>query len=303
MMKARRSLSAKTRVFDFFRSVFKIGFLERLLLAVVRGAPYGSTLTKLIPNPHQYAPRTFRRVERDGIKWELDISCMMQWPMYWGLTEDARKRLYSLVHRGNTVFDVGANIGETTLHFARLIGPEGQVFSFEPDPYNHERARSNISLNDFSNITLLQVGMAEEEKEVRLFTVDQHNLGMNRILPEESSSGFDSALIRCRTLDSVVQDEDVSHVSLIKMDIEGYEMNALRGARGTLERFRPALFIEVGDSKLRENGSSAAELIRFLLEMGYRVFLAPNDEEIDDTFAFPTDEGVYIDVFAQMGSG
>ena len=51
-MKPRRSLSAKTRVFDFFRSVFKIGFLERVLLAVVRGAPYGSTLTKLIPNPH-----------------------------------------------------------------------------------------------------------------------------------------------------------------------------------------------------------------------------------------------------------
>ena len=134
-MKPRRSLSAKTRVFDFFRSVFKIGFLERVLLAVVRGAPYGSTLTKLIPNPHQYAPRTFRRVERDGIKWELDISCMAQWPMYWGLTEDSRKRLYSLIHRGNTVFDVGANIGETTLHFARLIGPEGQVFSFEPGPY------------------------------------------------------------------------------------------------------------------------------------------------------------------------
>ncbi len=70
-MKPRRSLPAKTRVFDVFRSVFKIGFLERVLLAVVRGAPYGSTLTKLIPNPHQYAPRTFRRVERDGIKWEL----------------------------------------------------------------------------------------------------------------------------------------------------------------------------------------------------------------------------------------
>ena len=80
-------------------------------------------------------------------------------------------------------------------------------------------------------------------------------------------------------------------------------MNALRGARGTLEGFRPALFIEVGDRKLRENGSSAAELIRFLLVMGYRVFLAPNDQEIDDTFAFPTDEGECIDVFAQMGSG
>ncbi len=70
-----------------------------------------------------------------------------------------------------------------------------------------------------------------------------------------------------------------------------------------MERFRPALFIEVSDSKLRENGSSAAELIRFLLVMGYRVFLAPNDQEIDDTFAFPTDEGVCIDVFARMGSG
>ena len=67
--------------------------------------------------------------------------------------------------------------------------------------------------------------------------------------------------------------------------------------------FRPALFIEVSDSKLRENGSSAAELIRFLLVMGYSVFLAPNDQEIDDTFAFPTDEGEYIDVFAQMVSG
>lgn len=301
-MKPRRSLPAKTRIFDLFRSVFKIGFLERVLIGVVRGAPYGSRLTKLIPNPHQYAPRTFRRVERGGIEWDLDISCMMQWPIYWGLAEDARERLYSLIHRDDTVFDVGANIGETTLNFARLVGPGGQVYSFEPDPYNYERAGNNISLNDFSNITLAQVGIAEEEKEVRLFKVDPHNLGMNRILPEESSSGFDSALIRCRTLDSVVQEEHVSRVSLIKMDIEGYEMNALRGARDTLERFSPVLFIEVGDSKLRENGSSAAELIRFLLEMGYRVFFAPNGQEIDDTFAFPTEAGECIDVFARRES-
>jgi FkbM family methyltransferase len=299
-LKTRRSLSTKTRLFDWFRSVFKIELLERVLLPVVRGAPYGSVRTKLIPNPHQYSPKTFREVERDGINWELDISCMTQWPMFWGLTEVTRDRLYSLVHRGDTVFDVGANIGETTLHFAGLVGPAGRVYAFEPDPYTHERARINISLNAFSNIKLFQAGIAEEEKEARLVRVDEHNLGMNRILPEESISGCDSARIRCRTLDGIVRDETVSGVSLIKMDIEGYEMNALRGARDTLERFHPALFIEVGDSKLRENGSSASELIRFLLDIGYRVFLAPNEEEIDDTFVFPTVEGLCIDVFARI---
>ena len=64
------------------------------------------------------------------------------------------------------------------------------------------------------------------------------------------------------------------------MDIEGYEMNALRGTRGTLESFRPALFIEVGDSKLRDNGSSAAELIRSLLVRLKRVINSRSDDRI-----------------------
>jgi tRNA G37 N-methylase Trm5 len=125
---------------------------EGLLYAFVGGTRYLSFLSKTIPNPYLYKPGSKRTVIRDGINYELDLSCLMQWVVFWNFREVQRDKLYSLVNEGDVVLDIGTNIGEMLLHFAKTVGNDGFVYGFEPDETNFANAKQNISLNDFQNI-------------------------------------------------------------------------------------------------------------------------------------------------------
>ncbi len=240
-----------------------------------------------------------RSAVRDGIRYELDISCMMQWYVFWGFKEKQRDRLYSLVNERDVVLDVGTNIGETLFHFAQLAGANGFVYGFEPDNSNFANVQKNISLNDFRNIEVFNIGVSDKRETLKLYRVDSHNLGMNRILNEAEAAKYaDFTTIETDSLDRIVLENKIEKVDLIKIDIEGYEMHALRGARQLLETFKPRLFIEIGYARLLNLGTSPAELISYLMKFGYKVFHAETEEEITDEYDFsPLGEGG-IDVYA-----
>jgi FkbM family methyltransferase len=265
----------------------------------VAGTRYGGTWSKVIPGPQLYEHGSVRRVSRDGINYELDLSCLMQWYVYWGQTEVQRDRLYSMVSPGDVVLDVGTNIGETLLNFAKITGETGFVYGFEPDQENYSNVEKNIGLNAFNNVYVFALGVSDKKEQLRLFRVDPHNLGMNRVLSEAESAKFDNyTVIETDTLDNIVTQNKFERVDVIKLDIEGYEMHALRGAVETLRRFRPKLFIEVGYSRLISNGTSPNEMVELLTGLGYIVRHAETDEEIMCDYDFsPLGDGG-IDVYA-----
>lgn len=273
--------------------------LENAMLALLRGSRYGGFATRFIPGPHLYADGSRRSVTRSGIRYDLDVSCLMQWYVYWDFREKPRERLYSMVREDDAVLDVGTNIGETLLNFARLVGPAGHVYGFEPDEVNYRNVERNIALNVLSNVTVFKLGVSDKKETVRLFRVDPHNLGMNRILSAEEAARFsDHTTIETDTLDNIVAQKSIGRVDLIKIDIEGYEMHALRGARRLLETQRPKLFVEVGYTRLLKNGTSPAGLIVFLEELGYEVRHAETDEIVGRDFDFtPLGDGG-IDIYA-----
>lgn len=284
-------LSFKTRALNMFRGIFISNFLDGLLSRVTIGTWEGSWLSRIPPNSYQYPRPSYRLAVRDGITFLLDVSDMMQWPVYFGVRERPREALYALASDGDVVLDVGTNIGDVLLHFARIVGPSGRVFGFEPDPASHARCVTNIGLNGFTNIVLSPIGLAHEDAELRLFTIDPHNKGCDRILP--AGTPGESVIIRTMTLDHFAREKGLRRIDVIKVDIEGFEMNFLRGAEKILRTFRPRLFIEVGDDKLRVNNSSAAELVGFLLDLGYRMSRAEDGLPITTSFAFP-DEAIDI---------
>ncbi len=259
---------------------------------------------KLIPPPEYYEPGLFKRVERDGSVFELDRSCLMQWFIYWGLRDITRPRLYSLVEQGDVVLDVGTNVGETLLHFANMVGPGGYVYGFEPDETNYKNAQRNITLNDLEDLHVFNIGVSDRKASEKLYRVNAHNLGMNRILSEDEAAEFnDFTTIETDTLDNIVSENGITRVDLIKIDIEGYEMHALRGAGQMLEKFKPKLFVEVGYTRLIKNGTSPAELVSFLHGLGYTVYHAETDEMIGDKYDFsPLGDGG-IDVYAVVAAG
>jgi FkbM family methyltransferase len=143
---------------------------------------------------------------------------------------------------GDIVFDAGGCYGDTALYFACRTGPSGQVYSFEFLDENLDKFRRNMSLNP---------AIAERIRLVErpLWSVSHENLFVEGDGPGTTvrTSSKDPRAFRISTLaiDDVVRDQNLKRVDLIKMDIEGAESHALRGAEQTLRQFRPKLGISV----------------------------------------------------------
>ena len=139
---------------------------------------------------------------------------------------------------GTAALDVGANLGIHSLVLSRCVGKRGAVFSYEPVESIHRRLGDNIRANGLVNIVTRSTGIGEINGEVGF---DDHagkfNIGKGRVQKQAH------ATIPVTTIDEEAEDLR-SPVSLIKIDVEGYELSALRGARRTLERFEPALVLE-----------------------------------------------------------
>ncbi len=281
------------------RKIFTFLPFEKLLLLFVKGTEFQGNVSKLIPPPDLYASGTLRRATRDRINFELDNSCLMQWFVYWGLKDKTRDSLYSLVKPGDTVLDVGTNIGETLLNFARITGPGGFVYGFEPDEKNYKNVSRNIELNDFQNLHVFNLGVSDSMQTLKLFRVDPHNRGMNRILSEAEAAQYDDfTTIEVDTIDNVIAENGIAKVDVVKIDIEGYEMHALRGAKELLTTHKPKLFIEVGYTRLLKNCTSPNEMVVYLHSFGYVVRHSETDEQIGETHDFsPLGDGG-IDVYA-----
>lgn len=259
--------SAKTKVLNAFRKIFTVPAFERVLVSQVINSK-GSILQKLIPPDYLYPLGSSRRTKRNGIQFDLDISHVVDHAIYYGYPEEGMKQMEPVIKNAKTIVDIGANIGATALHFARL-NPQAKVFAFEPHPKTFGRATRNIGLNPFNNIQLINLGLGAKKETVRLYEVNEHNPGMNRILSTVEDKPF--VEIKIETLDQVLANNGVAKVDFIKIDVEGYELSVLRGATNTLAA-HPVLFIELDDENLRDQGGSAAELIRLLETSGYKEF-------------------------------
>lgn len=141
------------------------------------------------------------------------------------------------VRPGMTVVDIGAHNGFYTLVFAKQVGREGHIFSFEPMPANFETLQKNVLLNNLQSVVqVFPYAIFSREEDLTL-TVPDTNSGAGSVM--SAGSGKQSR-VHAVTLDSLGYRPD-----FIKMDIEGAEYDALLGAAKTIAQFRPVLLIEL----------------------------------------------------------
>jgi FkbM family methyltransferase len=127
------------------------------------------------------------------------------------------------------VVDVGAHVGHHALEAARAVGPTGRVLAFDPQPYNADKIGRHAILNDLTNILTLCAAVGDRDDFVRLPMQsyrDRARLSLHEAGPSNENAFVDVPL---RRLDTVLDAESINYVSLLKIDVEGYELEVLLG--------------------------------------------------------------------------
>lgn len=166
---------------------------------------------------------------------------------------------------GMVFYDLGANVGLFSLLAARFVGTNGKVFSFEPDAEVAGRLRSNVDRNGFSNVTVVEAGIWSSSGEMAFVAADVSSPDRGTGRFANDSEGTEGTRVRCVSLDDFAQNAPQPHV--IKCDIEGAEVEMLRGATCILKTGRARILCELHS----ESNKTACR--EFLHEFGYGIEL------------------------------
>lgn len=243
---------------------------DRALLAYGRLAPYHPrkwwVLSLLAPRAAATwgTPRIARR---RGVWFELDLRQFVDRFIYY-LEYERWETLFveRFVQPGWVVVDVGANIGYFTLLFARKVGPAGQVHAFEPAAVTAASLLRNIALNRPTNVWTYRMALANRRGKASLRRGRADNAGQTH-LAAPGDPGDESTPVT--TLDAFVEEQGLTRLDFVKVDIEGAEAAFVAGAACTLARFRPAIMIEINPTALRALGANPGDLVRTLEALGY----------------------------------
>ena len=269
-------INFKTALLNVLRKTFlQNSFMENRLRHITKGKAPTHWLCRIVPNHYQYTRPSIREWKEDHRRLELDLSDWMEWHLYFDFCDPSVERLLSLCKSGDSVLDVGANIGATMAKLAKKAGTSGRVIGFEPDPVLFRKCQHHLLVNGFTQCEVYPLALGASVGRTRLRVRDPLNLGMNQIVPENLGEAVIGTEVVLATLDKFVADHNLRKVSLLKIDVEGYESHVLKGAERLLSQLRPRIFVEIDDDNLAEHGSSPEEIYDFLLALDYQLIFPP----------------------------
>lgn len=166
----------------------------------------------------------------------------------------------------SNVLDIGANIGFYSVQLAEQTGAGGKVYCFEPDAVNFKHLQKETK--SFKQIELFQKAVAAENGKLTLYTSDLLNIDHRTYEPESYSGKYDVEKI---SIDSFIQNK--FKVDFIKMDIQGFEMDALNGMQETLKANNDLVMLtEFWPYGLQQAGSSAVAVFDFFTKLDFKVY-------------------------------
>lgn len=180
--------------------------------------------------------------------------------------------LRDLLRPGDTVLDVGANLGYFSAVMAQAVGPSGRVFSFEPVPDTFEQLRLCALLNGFEWMTPLPVALGAAEGSIEL-AFDARNAG-DASSHRPATRSAEQRVVRARVgrLDDLVAESAAAAPAVMKLDVEGHEFEVLQGARKTIADTHPAIVFEFAPSLAQHAGWRLADLAELISPDGEYAF-------------------------------
>jgi FkbM family methyltransferase len=221
------------------------------------------------PTHHAY------QVIIQGSAFVLDLRNSTQRYTYYAddFEPDVRKTISSLVQPNDVIVDVGANFGFHTLIAANAVGTSGRVYAFEPLPQAFKQLNDNLALNAIRHVITENVALGDHEAVENIYTFSDEP---DTHASMHSSVGVVNEAFKCQvtTLDKYAAENLGEHrISLIKLDVEGYELSVLKGAKNILDNMRPNIIVEFNPKTLQAAGASQEELMGYLIEHRYTLKL------------------------------
>jgi FkbM family methyltransferase len=181
--------------------------------------------------------------------------------LYGEYSEQEVELFAKLLAAGQTVVEVGANIGAHTIPLARLVGPAGLVLAFEPQSVIFQILCANVVLNETFNVRTINAGSGSTQGNLKIPYIDYRNSGFNfgGVSMVDVAQGYD---VPITPLDAL----ELASLQLLKIDVEGMEIEVLLGAKSQIARHRPFLYVE------NDRPHLSAALITLIEEMGYELW-------------------------------
>ncbi len=229
---------------------------------------------------------------RHGVYYWLDAASYLQREIIdTGEFEPANARVMEkLVGLGDTVLDIGANIGYFTLLLSRLVGPSGRVVAFEPTRHYGDVLRRNLSENSVSNCQVEAFGLSSEEAEL-LVSIGDSSATLHWASPEEAPRMRETICLE--RLDDIASRLELERLDFIKIDVDGHEPFFFEGAWQTLERFRPRILLEVSAANYLQGGIFPAEFYDVLKSRGLFLYSEKDFVEYETKLDFLRECGNY----------
>ena len=217
-----------------------------------------------------------------GVKLNLNFDSALSKLIYcYNFELLERKFVNHFLRPGDIFVDVGANVGLFTLIAAKLVGKKGSVYAFEPCSITHNRLQSNVKLNKFSNVNCHQIALSDRNcKQDMVLSLDGFD-AWNSLAKPTAGEAFSSEVINTmRWDDFVIQHNLQGKVTLMKIDVEGWETFVLAGGTQTLSREdAPTLLVEFTEKAAKTANSSCKELYQKLEHLGYKMFVYNPDSK------------------------
>src|SRR5262245_48774859 len=170
---------------------------------------------------------------------------------------------------GDVFLDIGANIGAFAIPAARRVGPSGRVIAVEASPRISEYLVKNIALNQLDNVAICRIAAGDMTGTTPFFEAPVERFGMGSLTAEH---GGTPTLVEIRMIDDLLAELHVERVNVLKIDIEGFEYGAFKGAERLLRsRQCPLVLFEFYDWAERA-ARQPGDAQRFLIDCGYRIW-------------------------------
>lgn len=240
----------------------------------------------------RYAPQTPLVI--DDFRGDAKFNCFLREHMgsqiffRGSYSGDQLTIIEKLLHNNSVFLDVGANQGEFTIAAAK-VARQGKVIAFEPISEYRARLIENVRLNNFENVKVIPAALGEQEGVFPIYDqLERYDDGTKHegvlSLFASDSRRHAREVVPVKRLDDVLKELEIRRVDVIKLDIEGAEWIALRGAINTITSYRPTLILEIARATCRAAGYEPEALVEWLANLNYRI-----EKVIEDGKTLPID--------------